>query len=258
MWLHIQNATLDRYKLVYRWATAACAILLLSVAGYQSFLDLHPVPAEAIVTRTFSKDIRLLRLSDGTRVWVNQNTEIEYPNEFAANERVVKLKGEAFFEVAKDPSRPFIISSGAIKTTVLGTSFNVKAYDDLTPEVHVRTGKVKVESRQNTVFLERGYAAILTAANKTIKKQKTTVLEPGWKKALIDIDGLTLAEVIAKLQSDHTFSVAYADEDLKDLKIKGTLDARQGFSEILQTVAFALEIKIEPMGKEHYAISKLR
>ena len=128
MWKNIEKATIRRKKRSYRWIAAACIAFLLSVAGYQSLYYTSFSSSKNIVsTKTFPQDIRLLRLPDGSRIWVNQNTEIEYPKQFASNERVISLKGEAFFEVARDTSRPFIITSGEIRTTVLGTSFNVKA-----------------------------------------------------------------------------------------------------------------------------------
>ncbi|MEO8535264.1 MAG: FecR family protein [Flavobacterium sp.] len=255
MWNTILNATINKRRRNYQTAIAACIVLFVSIAGYQSFLALDFSASPKLVTRTFPQDIRLLRLSDGTKVWINENTQIEYPEHFAANERIVKLKGEAFFEVARDTTRPFIISSGDIKTTVLGTSFDVKAYGKIA-EVNVRSGKVKVESSQNAVFLEKGYAAIFVPKDKTVKKHKITILEPEWKKALIDVDGQSLVTVIQKLQADHVFTLKYANEDLKLLQIKGTLDTRQGVPEILQTIAFALEITIKPMGGNTYSVSK--
>lgn len=255
MWTNILRATSNRRRRNYQRAIAACAVLFLSIAAYHTFLAFNFPKKSEIITQTFPQDIRLLRLSDGTRVWVNENTQIEYPEHFAANERIVKLKGEAFFEVARDTTRPFIISSGDIKTTVLGTSFNVKAYGKIA-EVNVRTGKVKVESTQNAVFLERGYAALFFPKENRVKKHKTTELEPQWKKALLDVDGLTLVAVIEKLKSDHVFKLEYASEDLKHLQIKGTLDTRQGISEILQTIAFALEVKIKPIGENKFLVSK--
>lgn len=256
MWRNIQKATLERRRRNYRWISAACAVLLLLVGGYQSFLHLTPSQQEMIATRTFQQDIRILHLPDGTRVWVNQNTEIEYPVHFAENERKIILKGEAFFEVARDPSRPFIITSGGIKTTVLGTSFNVKAYEDETTEVRVRTGKVKVEGEANTVFLGKGYAAVSVPESKILSRQRMDKLEPEWKKILIDVDGLTLEQVTERLQTLYSFNVEYTHDDLKNLTIKGALDTRQSFEEILNTIAFALEIEIKPIGHNSYAISK--
>lgn len=256
MWRNIQSATIERRRRNYRWIAAACVLLLLSVGSYQSFLYFAPYQQEMVATVTSPRDIRILHLPDGTRVWVNENTEIEYPVHFAKNERNIVLKGEAFFEVARDPSKPFIITSGSIKTTVLGTSFNIKAYESKTTEVQVRTGKVKVEGEANTVFLVRGYAGVFAPESKIIRKQKIDRLEPEWKKILIDVDGLTLAQVLEKLQPLHSFDVEYVHDDLKNLTIKGALDTRQGFEEILQTVAFALEIEIKPIGNNRYSISQ--
>lgn len=256
MWKNIRNVTIDKYKTFYNWTAAACAVFVLSIGSYYSLNQLQNSKIEIASAKTFHKDIRLLNLPDGTRVWLNENTEIEYPKKFSGNERTITLKGEAFFEVKRDPSHPFVITSGSIKTTVLGTSFTIKAYNNIEPEVNVRTGKVKVESDKNTVFLVRGDKAIYKAETSILKKQKSAVLEPNWKKVLIYVDDLTLAEVIAKLKTDHNFEVNYLDENLKNLKMKGTLDTRQGFYETLQTIAFALEIKIRPAGNNTYLISQ--
>jgi transmembrane sensor len=256
MWDNIRNVTIDKYKTIYSWIAVACAVFIISISGYHIFSQTDNSKIEITSTKTFNNDIRLLCLPDGTRVWLNQNSEIEYPNEFSGSERSVKLTGEAFFEVKRDESKPFVINSGSIKTTVLGTSFNISSYNGKKPEVNVRTGKVKVESNNDVVFLVRGDKATYNNANAKIEKQKATILEPQWKKVLIYVDGLTLEEVIDKLKLDHDFEVNYLDENLKNLKIQGTLDTRQGFYEMLHTVAFALEIKIRATGNNTYLISK--
>ncbi|WP_428229445.1 FecR family protein [Flavobacterium sp.] len=256
MWNNIRNVTIDKYKSFYNWTAVACVIFIFAITGYQIFTQLNKPKIEIVSTKTFRKDIRLLCLSDGTRVWLNENSEIKYPVKFLKRERAVTLKGEAFFEVKRDPSRPFIITSGSIKTTVLGTSFNIKAYHDNTPEVNVRTGKVQVESIQNTVLLERGYKAVYGTKTSLLQKQKSKILEPEWKKVLIYVDGLTLEEVLSKLKSDHQFEVNYLNKDLKKLTIQGTLDTRQGLYEMLQTIAFALEIKIRSTGNNTYLVSR--
>lgn len=256
MWNTIRKTTIDRYKNFYNWTAAASAVIILSISTYHAFIQSGFSKPEITSTITFNKDIRLLNLPDGTRVWLNENSEIEYPKSFSGKERTVTLKGEAFFEVKRDPSHPFVISSGAIKTTVLGTSFAVKAYDNKQPEVNVRTGKVKVESSQNTVLLERGDKAIYKVETSLLNKQKSLVLEPEWKKVLIYVDGLTLEQVLEKLKADHQFSMTYLDNDLKNLKIQGTLDTRQGFYEMLQSIAFALEIRIQSTGNNTYLISR--
>lgn len=256
MWNNIRNSTIDKYKSFYNWTAAACIVFIVSITGYYNFNQLHRSKIEIASVKTFDKDIRILSLPDGTRVWLNENSEIEYPSKFSGKCRNVTLTGEAFFEVKRDVDHPFIISSGAIKTTVLGTSFNIRAYNNTQPEVNVRTGKVKVESEENTVLLLRGDKAVYGAGTAALSKQKTNILEPAYKKVLMYVDDLTLEQVIATLKRDHAFDVSYLDKDLKNLKMQGTLDTRQGFYETLQTIAFALEIKIISTGNNTYSISQ--
>ena len=256
MWNNIRKVTIDRYKRLYNWTAAACAIFIIAIGSYQFLNQYKKSEIKITSTVTFKNDIRLVNLPDGTRVWLNENSQIEYPADFSNHERNVTLKGEAFFEVKRDPSRPFVITSGAIKTTVLGTSFNIKAYNEKQPEVNVRTGKVKVEGERNTVLLVRGDKAVCTPASSTIKKEKTAILEPEWKKALLYVDGLTLEQVLNTLKEENDFTVNYLEDDLKNLTIQGTLDSRQGLYEMLQTIAFALEIKIRSTGNNTYLISR--
>ncbi|MFL9844855.1 FecR family protein [Flavobacterium rhizosphaerae] len=255
MWHNIQKATLRKRRQYYKLAVAASIVLCMFAGAAYQFLY-NTVPAQIVATKTFPTDIRLLRLNDGTRVWVNENTEIKYPKEFTGNERRVTLKGEAFFEVAKDATKPFIITSGGITTTVVGTSFTIKAYNNAPAEVHVRTGKVKVEGKQNSVFLERGYATVLAKDTEILNKERTKILEPEWKKTLIDVNNLTLKQVVEQLQHLHAFKAEYSDPELMKLKIKGTLDTRQGFPRVLETVAFALHLNISQKDSDTYYITR--
>ncbi|MDE6451135.1 MAG: FecR domain-containing protein [Odoribacter sp.] len=101
-------------------------------------------------------------LSDGTRVWLNAKSELEFPVDFVRRERVVKLDGEAYFEVAPDAGRPFIVETEGMQTRVLGTSFNIQAYgNERTFVTTLLTGKVEVSLREGkeTVVLEPGIAS---------------------------------------------------------------------------------------------------
>lgn len=255
MWKNIRKVTIAKTKNVYRWMTAASVILVMTAIGYQLFN--RAVNTEHIVImQTFDNDIRLIRLPDGSRVWLNEGTKIEYPENFDGSTRNIVLTGEAFFEVEKDSSKPFIISSGLIKTTVLGTSFNVKAYNGTVPLVEVRTGKVKVENKNGSIFLVRGDAAVYMPTSETLVRKKAKKLEPDYKKELLDVDGLTLEDVVTLLQKDYDFSVEYSTEDLKKLKIKGTLGTKQGITEMLNTLAFALNLKVTETANHRYILSK--
>jgi len=255
MWKRIQKATFRQPVKWTRWAVAACAALLLSVVAYEVLFTENLFPEKTIITQTFPNDVRLLRLPDGTRVWINENSKLEYPEVFSGKQRKVTLTGEAFFEVKRDTSKPFIIHSGRIETTVLGTSFNIMAYNGKAPVVAVRTGKVKVANSTTTVFLERGYAAVFMPTSERLKKQKITQLEPEWKKTLLDVDGLTLEQVFQLLEPVKGLTITYAREDLKKLTMRGTLHTRQQLPEMFETLSFALGITITKTGNQSYTIS---
>lgn len=253
MWKNIKQATISKSSHVYKWMAAASVILLVSIGGYH-LLKWNSNDTDIVITQTYPNDIRLIRLPDGSRVWVNQNTTIEYDKYFNGTTRNVVLTGEAFFEVVKDSTRPFIITSGSIKTTVLGTSFNIRAYKGISPAVEVKTGTVRVENKNNSVLLTKGDAALYIPTSELLVKEKAKSPEPEYKKTLLDIDGLTLEAVITLLQKDYNFSVTYESEDLKLLKIKGTLGTKQGVTEMLKTLVFALNLNLTQTTDDEYII----
>ncbi|MCF0070706.1 FecR domain-containing protein [Dyadobacter sp. CY261] len=137
-----------RYIKIGSWLAAA-SILLATGLGYFLVNKQHEGGNEthvAMETRTSgAKEVVSIELSDGTQVWLNKNSKIEFPKVFSGDERQVFLQGEAFFEVVPNPDKPFIVRSDKLSTRVLGTSFDVKAYNgDETASVSVATGKVEV------------------------------------------------------------------------------------------------------------------
>ena len=118
-----------------------------------------------------------LILSDGTRVWLNADSELEYPVEFVKKERIVKLSGEAYFEVAPNPEQPFIVEAGGIQTRVLGTSFNIQAYrNEKSVYTTLLTGSIRV------AVADGGDAVVLTPAREAIGKREAGLFR--WKLSM--------------------------------------------------------------------------
>jgi len=144
-------------------AVAAVFIFAFGMSYFMLFNSNSPIKNnysvnlinKTTILQTASGEIKSLTLSDGTKLHVNGNTHIEYnKNQFNKNKREIWLTGEAFFEVAKNPDKPFIIHTGSIQTVVRGTSFNVKAYKEIGEiSISVRTGKVEVETNNETFGL---------------------------------------------------------------------------------------------------------
>jgi transmembrane sensor len=133
-------------KQVYFLLKMAASLLLMAAVGYGAFTYYRASEAEkyaATEVRTGS-EIEKVLLSDGSIVWLKPHSSLTYPRQFNnEGERLVSLAGEALFEVEKNPAQPFIVRSGELTTTVLGTSFNIRNTGERT-EVFVLTGKVVV------------------------------------------------------------------------------------------------------------------
>jgi transmembrane sensor len=128
----------------------AASILLLATLSYLAWQFTRTAEPKKIAARyvSASQEIKKIILTDGSIIWLKGSSSLMYPEEFTGNERQVTLRGEALFEVAKDPARPFIIQCGELITTVLGTSFNIKA-SEKEIEVVVLTGKVSLASEND-------------------------------------------------------------------------------------------------------------
>ncbi|WP_020528984.1 FecR family protein [Flexithrix dorotheae] len=165
-----------------------------------------------------------LTLSDGSVVKLNSESKIQFPKTFSTNKREVFLEGEAYFEVARNESNPFVIHTGEIKTTVLGTSFNVRAYNHNKVQVAVSSGKVKVENTKTeleSVFLSSNEMA--RCANDKIELSAFDSEKYfGWKDGVLVFKGANIDEVISALERWYDVSVHVVDKELITGKFEGT------------------------------------
>lgn len=185
-----------------RYVSVAAVLLLVSVLIY-----LFASPDEISLVSAPGQ-VRQYRLPDGTRLWLNEHTELRYHKNFAQNRAIRLLRGEAFFDVQKDAEHPFTIRTQELVTTVLGTSFSVKlvqATGDV--KVSVVTGKVQVNDAHNTLGVLQARQR-LRIEHKTGQALVDTVLNgeaDGWLSDNILMENASLAEVVQWLE-DH-FSV---------------------------------------------------
>ncbi|MCK0132003.1 FecR domain-containing protein [Flavobacteriaceae bacterium F08102] len=142
-------------------------------------------------------------LPDGSKVKLNSGSKIEYPEQFNDSLREVLLSGEAFFDVKKDLTHPFIVKTAYVSTHVLGTSFNIKAYDDENDiAVTLATGKVRINwNEKDTLVLAPSDQARFNKSTKSITKQKIDVDQfLGWKDGILRFDDEKLETALPKLE----------------------------------------------------------
>ncbi|UWX61216.1 FecR domain-containing protein [Chryseobacterium oranimense] len=243
LWRNIQQNIRTPTFGIYRISWAAAVILLIGGIIFITKIN----TAANIEVRTAQGEIRLVKLSDGTKVWVNEHSDFSYPEKFSDDERKVQLNGEAFFEVAKDPEHPFIISSDGVKTKVLGTSFTIYARDKKDTYVSVVTGKVNVQKTDTKIETN-----LLPGEKGNIEQNKNKIIitsvrpqPPVWKHQILDIGDKTLKEVVAELEKKYNKKIEINNGTLANEKLNGVLDLRKSLHENLNILTFTLNANIE-------------
>lgn len=165
-------------------------------------------------------------LPDGTSVTLNKNSSIAYAGKFEGKTRNVKLIGEAFFDVAPNKSKPFIIDAGNSSVTVVGTSFNVKNRKDIT-EVIVESGIVEVAKKQKAVRLLPGQKATVSAdSDAPVMATTTDALYNYYRTGVFVCDGIPLYKLVAILNDAYDIQIEIADAKLATIPINTTFDSK--------------------------------
>lgn len=184
------------------------------------------------VVSTPAATTTLVTLSDGTRVMLNANSKLEYPASFDdAEVREVRLKGEAHFEVTKNPHRPFVVKAGEMQTQVLGTVFDVKAYRKDAPKVTLMEGKVKVSNADTEVEMRPGQTATLQSDKIVVSRASSSVSD--WLEGDFDMDQVTLAEAMSDIGAWYNKTVVFQSQANMDKLIHFRFSRRASLQEII-------------------------
>ncbi len=216
-----QPAAVRKFRPVsrlYRYGIAATVLLLVSIGAVIGFRALERTPQP--VELTALQEVEEFTLPDGTRIYLNRGSKLSYDDRtFNDERREIRLSGEAFFEVAKNPAKPFIVYGGQTQTTVLGTSFNVKAYPGVRDNViSVRDGCVKVENVQHRVLavLTRNRQITWDTASQTARLDSIDWQRAaGWKDGrMLVLNHAGLDEI--KLKMEQCYGVSMTIDRITD------------------------------------------
>lgn len=189
-----------------------------------------------------------LRLEDGSRVWLNAETELRFPIAFGNDERRIFLKGEAYFEVAKDSRRPFIVSVNGVDVTALGTEFNIAAVQG---EDEVFTTLVNGSVR---VMNAKGVDCLLNPAEQAICKKDeaeigvqkvNTALYTSWKDGYYAFDRQPLDEIMRTLSRWYDIEVVFADAEVEKLRFSGRLKRYEDITNLLTMIKLTNDVNFK-------------
>lgn len=192
--------------------------------------------------------VKIDTLSDGTIVTLNKNTRFDYPEKFTGNNRLVNLVGgEAFFKVAHDKAKPFIITSGKALIKVVGTSFNVKSKNGKV-EIIVETGLVQVTNSVNNlmIILKPGEVALFDRqTGKFSKQHNPDNLYQYYRNKNLVFKNISLVRLVAVLNEAYGAHIVIGRKELNEIQIAGSFNIDEDLNMKINAIAMVLNITVE-------------
>ena len=184
-----------------------------------------------------------LELADGPRVWLNAESRLRYPVAFTGKERKVEMEGEVYFEVAKNKEKPFIVTVNGVDIRVLGTSFNVSAYQEEVVTTLVE-GKVQLKKGNEQVILSPNQQAIWSDDEFRVKQvdARNYVL---WKEGIFYFEDVDLETILDDMARWYNVNVFYMNPALKEMKFSVEIRRYGDINEILRRIGQTKRVKFE-------------
>lgn len=257
-----QSNYTKRFRLP-QWLKVAALLVSVSVACWMMVKRDSPSGRQdsytEIITRT--QERKNIRLADGTLLSLNASSRVRIRKDFSKERRVEIIDGEAFFDVEKDHSRPFIITSGSITTHVLGTSFNISAYQELSSvTVRVLTGKVSVSPRgsaSNT--LTAGQQLVYNKKMRSVSLRYDKANDIAWIKGKLLLDDLSFDEMAVLMRKNFGVKIIPEDESIrKTTRYTTTLPVSMKPDEAVDVLAAIHNFKVRRDKEVFYFIKPAR
>ena len=234
------------------------AILFLAIGLYTTYSLINykeiNTTTKYIQKATLRGEKFRIELLDGTKIWLNSETQLQIPEEFNEKTREVFLSGEAFFQVKRNEQKPFIVKTAQSTTKVLGTSFNVKSYPNELTSVTVSSGKVSVDFRTNKrgtnkIILLKDEQVDYSPAEKTCVKSivKSNAFKK-WKDGILKFEEIPLEEAKIILERWFNVEIQILNSDLKKRKITAEYD-NESLQNILKSFQFIMNVEFKMAGK---------
>ena len=216
--------------------------IIASAKGSVAYNPGSAAPDDSILYNTLSTPKGgqyRLTLPDGTKVWLNAASSIKYPTAFNGKSRTVVVTGETYFEVVGKPNQPFIVRTGKMAVTVLGTSFNINAYaDESSIKTSLLEGSIKISNSDQTVRLTPGQQAKLdSASNLQVSKMTNPAAAVAWKNGYFSFDKADIPTVMRQLSRWYDIDVSYEGGSAPPDYFWGDLKRNATLSDIFAVLA---------------------
>ena len=242
---------------IWRTVTSVAAITLICIAGWYTYEYLTPVEMQTINTLTNRTEVTL---PDGSQIMLNHYSSLTYPKRFKGDSREVTLNGEGYFNITKNPDKPFIVTAEMMKVQVLGTQFNIDAYRN---NPNVRTTliegsvMVSIDSTNEQIILQPSESAIYNKENKTLElavEDETTTV--AWQNNSFIFNKQTLQEIARKLGNSFGVVIEIDNNDLANYRLTAKFNNNESLEEILTLLQTGRGFTFTKINHQKIIISK--
>lgn len=228
------------------WLSSSAAAVIIILFGIYQLIN-KPETKNLLIAS--NQEVVHESLPDGTQIVLNNNSKITYPEKFASNERRVKLEGEAYFDVEPNKEKPFIIEAGDAFIQVLGTSFNVKAYENAEIEVVVTEGLVKLFTVDtetmdtSSILLKAGEKGMLSRKEKTpIFVSENIPDELFWMNYTLIFKDTDLKKVFSLLEDHYSITINVDHKEIYNCRLTTTF-ANNSIGEIIEVIVATFDFE---------------
>lgn len=247
------------YKSKKRRFVTASALLVaasISILFFVGIMTFNSKSTEVKTELTVNKVVRSTEkgqkysivLSDGTKVRLNSESRLIFPQKFTGDKREVELVGEAFFDVARNEKMPFIVKTNRLNTEVLGTSFNIKAHRNEKTTVSVATGKVKINAIDNgvlangpkeNVYLLPNQQVVYHPSSSYLKKTNVDLEKfIAWKDDVILFDGISFGDAAKVLEKWYDVKISFDQQSLSNCSLLRSSYKNESLENVLKSLKF--------------------
>lgn len=190
----------------------------------------------------------VIALADGTKIWLNAESRITYPTAFTGNTREVSLEGEAYFEIARDTTKPFIVHTERFDIRVTGTQFNVRTYPEETAAATLTEGKIQLEREGHISRLIPGQQAVLVGEQVEIRDVDTEEAI-AWRYESFSFKQRSLESILNELARWYDVNIFYQNPEVKDYHFTAWFRRSSSIEEVIRILEKTKKINIQLKGK---------
>ncbi|HEX5155169.1 MAG TPA: FecR domain-containing protein [Parafilimonas sp.] len=225
----------------------AAAVLVFVVGAWLLYNTLHQPATVAMMNKQTFSNTAIDTLPDGSVITLNKNTVLHYPTAFKGKTRTVQLKGEAFFAVAHDTTKPFIVQADGVSIRVVGTAFNVKNYDS-SIQVIVENGIVQVSNAKQSVLLHKGEQVFIKDSNSEFAPSTVTdSLYNYYRTKEIICNNTPLPAVIATINEVYNAHIVLGSDALKQFPLTTTFK-NEDLETVISIIQQTFDLRVTQQG----------